>query len=126
MRACSGNVLFLLVQSTMWTTYRTIYLLFYNSTYIIYAILCQTSADNAKLAWTKATDPQIASYKFSLARELSTVNLPAGALTCHNLHCSNVSHFDEINAYCDSLYTDAVAMQATALYQSLVMILDIT
>jgi hypothetical protein len=64
-----------------------------------------------RIAWYKATVNHIADYKCALDSLLSDIEIPVGAITCHNPLCTNLEHNVALNTYANCL-TDACVQSA--------------
>lgn len=61
-----------------------------------------------KVSWDKATTVQLNDYRHILSLELRDVELPKGALLCYDVNCSDVTHFQAINSFADSLISACI------------------
>ena len=58
-----------------------------------------------KCIWYKASAQDLVLYKQCLKANLSSVQIPIDAITCHDVVCNNKSHFAALNDYSNALIT---------------------
>jgi len=56
-----------------------------------------------KCVWHKASEQNLQMYKQLLKINLSAVQLPMDAITCHDVACNNKTHFSTLNDYSNAL-----------------------
>lgn len=59
-----------------------------------------------RVSWVKASDNNILEYRSALSLNLKLIDLPAAALLCSDMHCTNVNHLTDLNRYVAAV-TDA-------------------
>jgi hypothetical protein len=68
-----------------------------------------------KCVWHKASEQNLQMYKHSLKINLSAVQLPIDAITCHEVACNNKTHFSALNDYSNALITACLAAASHAI-----------
>jgi hypothetical protein len=72
------------------------------------------------ISWLQAADTDIRNYRCKLTYTLRGIALPADALACHDLHCTNITLLYAQNEYSQSVIMMPVSQPRRHLFLTLV------